>query len=252
MKITALSLIVVIALFLAQTNALAADVYVAVDAANVREGSGLEYPLVGSASRGQRLQLLREEWGWSNVRLPRGAEGWIYSPLLSATPPPEPVRDVNERARRYMEAGNEYFSKGLYEEGIRQYRKALPLAGDKADIHYNIANSYYQEGLSTKAEKEYLKVLDIKPDHRQARNNLALTYFEQGKYKRAVEEWEKALESAPEHLEANYNLAQGYEKVDMDSAVRQWQRYLELAGGLEEEARFVSKVKEHLERLQED
>lgn len=234
------------------TPALGAEMYVVGNVVNVRSGGGMDYPVISQVYTGQRLELLGQEGNWSNVRLPGGAEGWIYSPLLSATPPRSTSERAAEEAKRYMEVGNQYFYKGLYEDAIEQYRKALDATRNNADAHYNIANSYQLEGLSEKAIEEYLKAIGIKPDHLQARNNLALVYFEQGKYRKAVEEWEKALEYGADYIEVNYNLARGYEKVDMDRAMKQWRRYLELARDKKEEAEFVSKVEKRLERLLEE
>jgi tetratricopeptide (TPR) repeat protein len=234
-------------------SASAADVFVVGSVVNVRSGGGMEHNVIAQVTRGRRLELLGEEGNWSRVRLPGGTEGWIYTPLLSTSPPADrPSADQAQRAERFMKAGNQYFYKGLYEESIGQYRKALELTENDAQLHYNIANSYYREGLAEKAMEEHLKAIGIKPNFLPARNNLALIYFEQGKYGKAVEEWEKALDYDPQDIEVNYNLAHGYEKVDMDKAVTQWKRYLELAEGKSDEAGFVVKVKEHLRRLLED
>jgi len=233
------------------TPALGADVYVVGNVVNVRSGGGMDYPIISQVHAGQRLELLGQEGNWSNIRLREGTEGWIYSPLLSATPPKSVSALAVKDAKRYMEMGNQYFYKGLYEDAIGQYREALNLAQNNADAHFNIANSYQHEGLSEKAIEEYLQAIGIKPEHLQARNNLALIYFEQGKYRKAVEEWEKALGYDPDYIEINYNLASGYEKLDMDKAVKQWKRYLELARGKKEEAEFVSRVEKRLGKLRE-
>lgn len=238
-----------LAMLIFLTPALAADVYVASGGANVRAGGGMEHPVITHAAGGVRLELLEEQGNWSRVRLPGGAEGWIYSPLLSASPAPTVPKDAGKEAKRYLEAGNNYFHKGSYDEAVAEYRKALALDPDNADARYDIANSYHRKGLSGEAVEQYLKALEVKPNHLPARNNLALIYFEQGNYSKAVEQWEKGLQYDAGYMEINYNLAQGYEKVDMEKAVKQWNRYLELARGKPEEAEFVSKVRDRLDRL---
>lgn len=243
---------VIITVLIPQTEAFGEDVYVTGDVVNVRSGGGKNHNVISQVASGQRLGRLGEEAGWTKVLLPGGGEGWIYSRLLSSLPPKGTLADNSRRARWYMEAGNEFFYKGRYTEATEHYKKALNLSKNDADAHYNMANSYERAGLIELAIEELLKAIGIKPNHLPARNNLALIYFEQGKYRKAVEEWNKGFEYDPRYIEANYNLARAYEKLEVDRAVKQWAFYLELAEDRPEEARIVSRVREHLKRLTAD
>jgi tetratricopeptide (TPR) repeat protein len=239
--------------FCLPSAALSTEVYTKGSVVNVRAGGGAGYEIISQVTRGQRLELLDRQGDWSNVRLPGGMEGWIFSSLVSNSPPPaEPPPESTAIAEGYKRKGTELFYQGMYEQAIEQYKAAQNILKKDADIYYNIANSYYREGLPERAEDEHLKAIGLRPNHLQARNNLALIYFEQGKYRKAAEEWEKALEYDPGYVEANFNLAQVYEKVDLDKAVMQWRRYLEAAEGEQGEAELVEKVKERLSRLVED
>jgi Bacterial SH3 domain len=64
--------------------------YVKNPAANIRGGAGLSFPVVTTAPRGARLEVL-EEGGtatdrWYRVRLSDGREGWIAASVVGRTP----------------------------------------------------------------------------------------------------------------------------------------------------------------------
>lgn len=54
---------------------------------NVRPGPGTQYPYFTEIDPGTRLSILGSSGKWSNVRLPDGREGWVYTPLLTWTKP---------------------------------------------------------------------------------------------------------------------------------------------------------------------
>jgi V8-like Glu-specific endopeptidase len=54
---------------------------------NVRPGPGTQYPYFTEIDPGTALTLLGASGKWSNVRLPDGRTGWVYTPLLTWTKP---------------------------------------------------------------------------------------------------------------------------------------------------------------------
>ncbi len=54
---------------------------------NVRPGPGTQYAYFTEIDPGTRLQVVGSSGKWSNVILPSGQEGWVYTPLLTATQP---------------------------------------------------------------------------------------------------------------------------------------------------------------------
>ena len=54
---------------------------------NVRPGPGTQYPYFTEIDPGTQLAMLGSSGKWSNVRLPDGRTGWVYTPLLTATKP---------------------------------------------------------------------------------------------------------------------------------------------------------------------
>ena len=56
---------------------------VAAETANLMEGPGLRYPILGQVKRGEAVQVLDERGEWTNVRSPGGLEGWVFRGLLT-------------------------------------------------------------------------------------------------------------------------------------------------------------------------
>jgi hypothetical protein len=66
-------------------------VYVKLNAANLRDGAGTTFKIIGSAARGARLVVLGEGGSandrWFRVKLEDGREAWIASSVVSVDPP---------------------------------------------------------------------------------------------------------------------------------------------------------------------
>jgi hypothetical protein len=66
-------------------------VYVKLNAANLRDGAGTTFKVVGTATRGTRLAVLGEGGSandrWFRVKLDDGREAWIASSVVSVDPP---------------------------------------------------------------------------------------------------------------------------------------------------------------------
>lgn len=54
---------------------------------NVRSGPGTDNPYFTEIDPGTELRVLGNSGNWSNVRLPDGRSGWVYTPLLTAQRP---------------------------------------------------------------------------------------------------------------------------------------------------------------------
>ncbi|MBI3089994.1 MAG: SH3 domain-containing protein [Candidatus Tectomicrobia bacterium] len=65
----------------------AGQLFVTVNAANVRSGAGTQHGIVAQLQRGDPVSTLEEEGSWVRVRLPDDSQGWIYRSLLSERAP---------------------------------------------------------------------------------------------------------------------------------------------------------------------
>ena len=61
------------------------DYYINVSALNVRSGAGTNYGVIGALSKGTKVQVLSEQYGWSKINY-NGKTGYIATKYLSNTP----------------------------------------------------------------------------------------------------------------------------------------------------------------------
>jgi V8-like Glu-specific endopeptidase/SH3-like domain-containing protein len=54
---------------------------------NVRSGPGTNFNDFAELSPGDRVTILKTSGKWSNIRMPNGRTGWVYSPLLTSSKP---------------------------------------------------------------------------------------------------------------------------------------------------------------------
>ena len=103
----------------------------------------------------------------------------------------------------YNELGNKYKQKGLYDDAISSYKKALQIDPKDAGSHYNLGFAYVKKGLYNEAVLETESALKLDPKLADAHRNLGLIYYLYLKdSKKAVYHFKKLLEIAPNQLDA--------------------------------------------------
>ena len=75
--------IAAVAVTITATAAFAESVWVKSESVEVRSGKGAVYPTVGTASKGQELQVVSRDGKWVQVQA-GGTQGWVYETALSA------------------------------------------------------------------------------------------------------------------------------------------------------------------------
>ena len=50
--------------------------------ANVREGPGADYRIIGEAKKGEQLELIESNVEWAKIRLSNGLVGWVQKKLV--------------------------------------------------------------------------------------------------------------------------------------------------------------------------
>ena len=155
----------------------------------------------------------------------------------------------------YVEArvglGDARQAKGEFDEAIEEYKKAIALEPENARVHYGMGKIYYNEKqLYHEAVAEYQQAIALDPRLIDAYLSLGEMYEEKGLYKEAVASYDRVLAMEPKHPGAMYGLALSYEKLDVNKAKQQWERYLELAASLPSEKDWKDIARKHLEKLQ--
>ena len=123
--------------------------------------------------------------------------------------------------------GLAYDSKGMYDEAVAEYGKALAINPNLAEAYNNLGFAYYAKGMFDKAIAHYEKALAINPDFAEAHNNLGFGYYKKAMYDKAIAHYEKALAINPDYAKAHYNLGQAYHAKGMyDAAIAEYAKAL--------------------------
>lgn len=73
----------------------------------------------------------------------------------------------------FNEFGINLRKSGLFDDAVSYYRRALELAADDENLHYNLARAYYEKGDHPHAVRHLNAVLAMRPEHQEAKSFLA-------------------------------------------------------------------------------
>ncbi len=103
------------------------------------------------------------------------------------------VDDVTFHAR----LGTDLYRRGMYAEAAREFRKAIALSGNYADLRNHLGIALNAQGLYPEAIAEFRQALAINPKYTEARTNLGLTLRAAGRTEEADAEFGRVLEDDP-------------------------------------------------------
>jgi len=108
--------------------------------------------------------------------------------------------------RSHNNMGDVYCQEGNIDGAIREFKKALELKPDYADVYHNLANVYHNKGDLKEAVKFYQQAIYFNPNLFESHYNLAIIYLNTGEVDLAKEELGKALQIRPEDENARQTL----------------------------------------------
>ncbi len=120
------------------------------------------------------------------------------------------IINVGPSAESYYILGSFLQEKGIFDEAIQCYQKAIAVNPNFIDAHFNLGVAYQQLGQHDKAVAPYQKAIDLNPENPKAHLNLGIAFKEQGLYDEASEAFKNALRIKPDYAMAYYNLGNVY------------------------------------------
>jgi tetratricopeptide (TPR) repeat protein len=121
------------------------------------------------------------------------------------------VPDIQKvRVNDYAMLAGIYYGKGLYDEAVSEYYKALAVDPNYEEAHNNLGAILDRQGKLDGAILEYKKALTINPNFLKALNNLGAAYTKKGDLDEAISLYKRALAIDPNYVFAHDNLSQIY------------------------------------------
>ncbi len=99
-----------------------------------------------------------------------------------------------------------YALKGSVSEAIREYREALRINPEAADVHNNVGVLLARQGRLPEAIAAYQEAIRLNPNLAEAYNNLGVIYWQKSSLSEARRAFQEALKRDPRHPAARANL----------------------------------------------
>lgn len=100
-------------------------------------------------------------------------------------------------ANMHAGVGDAYHGFGLFDEAAREYRMALELCPEFADLRTKMAQTLRDAGKLDEAVRELEAAKRANPSYLPARINLGLAFYGLGRKEEAAQEWEAVLADDP-------------------------------------------------------
>jgi serine/threonine protein kinase len=101
-------------------------------------------------------------------------------------------------------------NKGLYEQALNDYLRAIELEPDNSDNHRRIGIAYDSAGHSDRAIAAFRRAIELDPDNHRNYQALGTHYYENAEYGEAIKYFKKTVEVAPQESSTHYALATAY------------------------------------------
>jgi len=163
------------------------------------------------------------------------------------------VQEKSKDLAKSLEAG-EFFNlgykaqeKGLYDEALKNYSKAISLNPKIAQVYNNRGLVYYFMKDFPKAESNFEKAIELDPKLSMAYNNKAIIYYERRLYEQAIKFFNTVIELDPKLEQPFYNRGFAYYKLNkMDLCLNDLKTYLKMAGNKNgDETRIANFIKDN-------
>jgi len=127
------------------------------------------------------------------------------------------------------------------------WRRAIDADPHFETSYLNLGIALIQRGEVKEAEMVLKTAITVFPDNPHLHYNLAVSLGYQKRYDEAEAEYNKVLEIKPDHVQSLFNMALLYQKRNPTKAVNLWRRYLDIARGIPDEARYVREAEIYLQ-----
>jgi len=136
-------------------------------------------------------------------------------------------------ADAYLKRGIAYGEKGLYDNAISDYNKAIEIDPGNANAYFERGIVYGKKDLCDNAISDYNKAIEINPRYANAYVARGHFYIPEGLYDNAISDYNKAIEINPRYADAYLvrGIAYGVLKGLYDNAISDFNKAIEIDPG---------------------
>lgn len=166
----------------------------------------------------------------------------------------EPFSSLQQFARGQA-AQLAYCSEKNYDIAADAYQKAIASGFTNkvwlAEAHHKLGLAWEAKGQLDKAKTEMLQSLALRPNIPEVLNNLGTVEIKLGNKAAGLSLFEKAVVLRPNYALARYNLAEAIEDTNAKRAISEYETYLALSEGIQEEEARIAHAKERVKILKQ-
>jgi tetratricopeptide (TPR) repeat protein len=118
-----------------------------------------------------------------------------------------------------------------------------------AEAHHKLGLALEGIGRLEEAKASLKESLTIRPNAAEVLNSLGTVHVRLGERDKAIEAFERAVVLKPNYPMARFNLAQAYESLNAKRAISEYETYLALVEGIEEEESRMAVVRQRVKAL---
>jgi len=139
------------------------------------------------------------------------------------------VEEYPNNAHLHRTLGYFLDGRGLTEDAIQQYEKAVEIDPDKLTDWKALANLYIKNDQVEEATGAFKKVVELDPEDQDAQTALSRLYKSSGDVDAAIQQWEELKKLDPNNTENLFNLGREYFNIgDYDNAIVNLEQMLKL------------------------
>lgn len=138
-------------------------------------------------------------------------KGNVRNTSMQKEKPEGPAPIVKKTSpNRHTIKGIDYYNKGMLDEASEEFKKALELAPNDAEVHYNLGDVYADQEIYDKARAAYKKVIEINPEFIDAYLNLGMIYLSMDLLEEEVSLYKQGLKFNPDDPDLHFHLGESY------------------------------------------
>ncbi len=161
----------------------------------------------------------------------------FFVSMFHIKPERKPKEEKTSPGTSKQMLGVAYHNKGMYDEAIVEYKKAIEMNPEHSSAYYALGVAYsYGKKMYDEAIVAYRKAIEIDPSSAKAHCYLGVAYHNKGMYDEAIVEYKKAIEISSSFTEAHHGLGTAYyAKREYRLAIKHYDRAIELGSSVSPE-----------------